>query len=79
MKKIIIALALVLAPFFVTTVMSAGGQNVPIHNPQTKRVEQWHKNQNDRFKIMLEELATSFRNLESECRDNRSPGPFRTR
>ena len=79
MRRIIIALSLVLAPIFAASAMPAGGQNVPIHSPQSKRVEQWHKNHSDRFKDMEEEVAMSFRNLESESQDNRSSRPVRNR
>ncbi len=79
MKKFMIGLSLLMSLSSIPPVMAAGGQNVPIHSPQSKRVEQWHKNQSDRFKDMEEEVAMSFRNLESESRNNRSCSPVRKR
>lgn len=76
MKKLIIAVILILAPIYIPLAMAAGGQNVPNHQ-QWKRVEQWHKNHNDRFKAIEEEVAMSFKNSEFEGRGNPSLRPDR--
>ncbi len=81
MKKLIIAVILMVSLIFVPLVMAAGGQGVPNHQ-QWKRVEQWHKNQNERFKAIENDVAMSFKNSELERQNDTTraiPSPVRKR
>ncbi|MDA8406240.1 MAG: hypothetical protein M0T73_05185 [Deltaproteobacteria bacterium] len=81
MRKLIIAVSLMVSLISIPPIMAAGGQNVPNHQ-QWKRVEQWNKNQSDRFKAMEEEVAMSFRNSELERQNDTTraiPAPVRKR
>jgi hypothetical protein len=81
MKKLIIAMILPLFLISIPIVMAAGGQGVPNHH-QSKRVEQWHKSQDERFKAIENEVAMSFRNSELERQNDANcamPSPSRKR
>ena len=81
MKKLIIAMILPLFLISVPIVMAAGGQGVPNHN-QSKRVEQWHKKQDEKFKAIENEVAMSFKNSELERQNDATramPSPTRKR
>ena len=72
MKKLIIAVILILARSHVPLVNGGWWPKVPNHQ-QWKRVEQWHKNQNDKFKAIEKEVAMSFKNSEFERRAPPAP------
>ncbi len=81
MRKLIIAVSLMVSLISTPLVMAAGGQGVPNHQ-QWMRVEQWRKNQNERFKAIENDVAMSFKNSELERQNDATsamPSPARKR
>ncbi|MGA8830852.1 MAG: hypothetical protein WB554_04540 [Desulfomonilaceae bacterium] len=81
MKKLIIAVSLMVSLISIPPAMAAGGQNVPNHQ-QWKHVEQWRKNQNERFKAIENDVAMSFKNSELKRQNDTTraiPSPVRKR
>ena len=81
MKKLMIAVSLVVSLISVPLVMAAGGQGVPNHQ-QSRRLEQWHKSQDEKFKAIENDVAMSFKNSELERQNDATrtiPSPSRKR